>query len=46
MTHTIDIFNFLNTVAPFDTQEKWDNNLALKAYFDGKCGTDVYRIVK
>ena len=27
-------------------QAKWDNNLALKAYFDGKCGTDVYRIVK
>ncbi len=26
MTRTIDIFNFLNTVAPFDTQEKWDNS--------------------
>ena len=27
-------------------QAKWDNNLALKACFDEKCGLDIYRIVK
>lgn len=30
----------------FYPQEKWDNNLALKAYFEGKCGKDIYEVVK
>ena len=25
---------------------KWDNNMALKAYFEGKCRSDIYEIVK
>ena len=25
---------------------KWDNNMALKAYFEDKCRTDIYEIVK
>ena len=27
-------------------QEKWDNNFALKAYFEEKAGKDIYEIVK
>ena len=27
-------------------QEKWDNNLALKAYFEEKCGRSIYDVVK
>ena len=27
-------------------QEKWDNNLALKAYFEEKCGKSIYDVVK
>jgi len=27
-------------------QEKWDNNLWLKSYFEAKCGKDIYEIVK
>ena len=27
-------------------QEKWDNNLALKAYFEEKCGKSIYEVVK
>jgi len=27
-------------------QEKWDNNLWLKGYFEAKCGKDIYEIVK
>ena len=27
-------------------QEKWDNNLRLKAYFEAKAGKDIYEIVK
>ena len=27
-------------------QEKWDNNMALKAYFEEKCGKSLYEIVK
>ena len=27
-------------------QEKWDNNMALKAYFEKKCGKSIYEIVK
>ena len=27
-------------------QQKWDMNLALKAYFEKKCGRDIYEIVK
>lgn len=27
-------------------QEKWDNNLWLKAYFEAKAGKDIYEIVK
>lgn len=27
-------------------QEKWDNNLWLKYYFEEKCGKDIYEIVK
>ena len=27
-------------------QEKWDNNMRLKAYFEAKVGKDIYEIVK
>ena len=27
-------------------QEKWDNNMALRAYFEAKCGRDIYEIVR
>ena len=27
-------------------QAKWDNNMALKAYFDAACGADVYDLIK
>lgn len=27
-------------------QEKWDNNMALKAYFEEKCGKSIYEVVK
>jgi hypothetical protein len=27
-------------------QEKWDNNLYLKRYFEEKCGRDIYEVVK
>lgn len=27
-------------------QEKWDNNLLLRRYFEEKCGNDIYEIVK
>ncbi len=27
-------------------QEKWDNNFRLRAYFETKCGADIYEIVK
>ena len=27
-------------------QKKWDDNLALKAYFDRKTGTDIYELLK
>lgn len=27
-------------------QEKWDNNMALRAYFEAKCGGDIYEIVR
>jgi hypothetical protein len=27
-------------------QEKWDNNLYLKRYFEKKCGRDIYQVVK
>lgn len=27
-------------------QAKWDNNMALKACFEAKCGSDIYEIVK
>ena len=27
-------------------REKWDNNLALKAYFEEKCGKSIYDVVK
>ena len=27
-------------------QEKWDNNIALKAYFEEKCGKCIYDVVK
>ena len=27
-------------------QEKWDNNIALKAYFEEKCGKSIYDVVK
>ena len=26
-------------------QEKWDNNMALRAYFEAKCGGDIYEVV-
>ena len=27
-------------------QKKWDNNLALKAHFEARCGRNIYEIVK
>ena len=27
-------------------QKKWDMNIALKAYFEEKCGRDIYEVVK
>ena len=27
-------------------QEKWDSNMALKAYFEAKCGGDIYETVR
>ena len=30
----------------FYPQEKWDNNLWLKSYFEAKAGKDIYEIVK
>ena len=27
-------------------QKKWDNNMALKAYFEAKCGVDIYEVVR
>ena len=27
-------------------QEKWDNNMALKAYFEEKCGKSIYEVLK
>ena len=27
-------------------QTKWDNNMALKVYFDAACGADVYDLIK
>lgn len=27
-------------------QAKWDNNMALKAFFDSKCGVDVYSLLE
>ena len=37
MIRTIDIYNFLNTLAPFDTQEKWDNSGFLVGDKDAQC---------
>ncbi|MBR5272650.1 MAG: Nif3-like dinuclear metal center hexameric protein [Clostridia bacterium] len=37
MTRTIDIFDFLNTLAPFDSQEKWDNSGFLVGDKDAQC---------
>lgn len=30
----------------FYRQDKWDANMALKAYFEEKCGSNIYEIVK